>query len=216
MGQHMRPSRGSGRKRGLTFGSRSADKGAMYSSGAPAVAPACARRSRERGQALVEFALIVPLFLFIVVGIIQFGIALNYWLDLQRLANQGARYAVVDHGWENCDKAKQGMATCDDPPGPTLQDYLKKVRTSGGNTVQAKVTFETATPAVGQSVTVKVASCYRLLAILDMAAITLRGTATMRIEQPPSNYGGVGPGNVVVGPNDNDTYADNPCSDPAL
>ena len=55
-----------------------------------------AERSRERGQALVEFALIVPLFLIIVVGIIQFGVGLNYWLDLNRIANQGARWAVVE------------------------------------------------------------------------------------------------------------------------
>ena len=199
---NMGPSRGSGKKRGLTFGSKSVDRGAMDSSGAPAVAPASVRRSREGGQALVEFALIVPLFLFIVVGIIQFGIALNYWLDLQRLANQGARYAVVDHGWENCDKTKQGTGTCP----TTLRDYLKQVRTSGGNTVQAKVTFESTPPAVGQSVTVQVASCFRLLAILDMAAITLRGRATMRIEQPPTNYDPAG----------NHTYGNHPCSDPAL
>jgi hypothetical protein len=178
----------------------------MDSSGTPALARARARWSNERGQALVEFALIVPLFLFIVVGIIQFGIALNYWLDLQRLANQGARYAVVDHGWENCDKTKAGTGTCDDTPGFTLQDYLRKVRTSGGNTVQAKVTFESTPPAVGQSVTVQVASCYRLLSILDMAAITLRGRATMRIEQTPTNYG----------PANDHAYANDPCSDPAL
>ena len=31
------------------------------------------RRGRENGQALVEFAIVVPLFLMIVIGIIQFG-----------------------------------------------------------------------------------------------------------------------------------------------
>ena len=34
----------------------------------------------------------------IVVGIIQFGVGLNFWLDLQRIANQGARWAAVDCG----------------------------------------------------------------------------------------------------------------------
>ena len=53
-------------------------------------------RDRESGQALVEFALILPLFLMIVVGIIQFGVGLNFWLDMQRIANQGARWAVVN------------------------------------------------------------------------------------------------------------------------
>ena len=40
---------------------------------------------------MVEFALILFPLLLIVAGIIQFGIGLNYWLDMQRIANQGAR-----------------------------------------------------------------------------------------------------------------------------
>ena len=73
-----------------------ADKGSMVSA-VRANAPRARRRAeRESGQALVEFALILPLFLLIVVGIIQFGVALNFWLDMQRIANQGARWAVVD------------------------------------------------------------------------------------------------------------------------
>ena len=52
---------------------------------------------RQDGQALVEFALIVPISLMIVVGIIYFGIGLNYWLDMNRTANKEARQAVVNH-----------------------------------------------------------------------------------------------------------------------
>ena len=70
----------------------------MVSTGVRADASRAPRRAeRESGPvALVEFALILPLFLLIVVGIIQFGVALNFWLDMQRIANQGARWAVVD------------------------------------------------------------------------------------------------------------------------
>ena len=45
---------------------------------------------------MVEFALILIPLLTIVVGILQFGIGLNYWLDMNRLSNQGARWAVVN------------------------------------------------------------------------------------------------------------------------
>ena len=44
------------------------------------------RRRNESGQAMVEFALILIPLLILVVGIIQFGIGLNYWLDMNRLA----------------------------------------------------------------------------------------------------------------------------------
>ena len=53
------------------------------------------RKDGERGQAMVEFALILFPLLILVAGIIQFGIGLNYWLDANRIANQGARFAVV-------------------------------------------------------------------------------------------------------------------------
>ena len=58
---------------------------------------------------MVEFALILFPLLILVVGIIQFGIALNYWLDMNRLANQGARWAAVN-GWPNCPRTDP--ATC--------------------------------------------------------------------------------------------------------
>src|SRR3954462_14142851 len=53
-------------------------------------------RRNERGTAVVEFALVsIPLFL-LVLGIVDFGRALNYYNNLTQLAAQGARSAVVD------------------------------------------------------------------------------------------------------------------------
>ena len=55
------------------------------------------RRARtERGTAVVEFALVsIPLFLLIL-GIVDFGRALDYYNNLTQLAAQGARSAAVD------------------------------------------------------------------------------------------------------------------------
>ena len=185
MRESMSPSRGPGRDRGLTFESTCADRGRMGSSSVSPSAPVDAGRSRERGQALVEFALIAPLFLLIVVGIIQFGIGLNYWLDLNRIANQGARFAVVDHGWTNCAKADT-PATCLASPN-RLQDYLRSEPVSGGLNPDAYVCFPTGN-AVGESVQVRVSSDFTFLPILDLGTITLRAKATMRIEQPVTRY----------------------------
>ena len=55
------------------------------------------RRDPESGQATTEFALILIPLLIVVAGIIYFGIGLNYWLDMNRVANQGARWAAVDN-----------------------------------------------------------------------------------------------------------------------
>src|SRR5438270_9364969 len=50
----------------------------------------------ERGVALIEFALVLPLLLLIMFGMIDFGKAFNYWNDETHLANEAARQAVVN------------------------------------------------------------------------------------------------------------------------
>ena len=50
----------------------------------------------KRGQSLVEFALILPLLLIIVLGIIDLGKAFGYKNDETNLANQAARAAAVN------------------------------------------------------------------------------------------------------------------------
>jgi Flp pilus assembly protein TadG len=49
----------------------------------------------EDGQALVELALVIPLLLIVLFGIIDFGLALNQYNDTTNLANLGARAAAV-------------------------------------------------------------------------------------------------------------------------
>jgi hypothetical protein len=151
----------------------------MHSTWKPGHAQKQAARPHERGQALVEFALIAPLFLIIVVGIIQFGIGLNYWLDLNRIANQGARWAAVDK-YPNCN----GVPSSPGCVTPTLVSYLESEPVSGGLQPTAAICFES-TGTVGQPVTVRVETPFTFLPILDLGTVTLRGKATMRIEQVP-------------------------------
>ncbi len=57
---------------------------------------------REDGQAMVEFALILPVFLLILCGIIDFGWLFYNQLSLNNACREGARYAVV-HTAEDAD-----------------------------------------------------------------------------------------------------------------
>src|SRR5689334_7338010 len=50
----------------------------------------------DSGQALVEFALVIPLLLLVLFAIIHFGKAFNYWNDATHLTAEGARYAEVN------------------------------------------------------------------------------------------------------------------------
>ena len=49
----------------------------------------------EKGQSLVEFALLLPVLLLILMGIIQFGIIFNGQVTVTSAAREGARLAVV-------------------------------------------------------------------------------------------------------------------------
>jgi hypothetical protein len=51
--------------------------------------------SKQKGQGLVEFALILPLLLLMVFGIIEFGRMFQAYLTLQHAAREAARYAVT-------------------------------------------------------------------------------------------------------------------------
>ena len=50
----------------------------------------------ESGQALVEFALILPIFLLLLLGIVEFARAWNIYEVLTDAAREGARVSVVD------------------------------------------------------------------------------------------------------------------------
>lgn len=56
------------------------------------------RRARrdDRGAAAVEFALVVPVLLMVVFGIINYGVVFAQQISLNNAARQGVRFGVVD------------------------------------------------------------------------------------------------------------------------
>lgn len=51
--------------------------------------------NKKKGQALVEFAIILPILIFILAGIIEFGMMLNSYLTIQNASREGARYGIM-------------------------------------------------------------------------------------------------------------------------
>ena len=58
---------------------------------------------RERGAALVEFALVAPLFFFVVFGGIEFGLMFRSYLSLQDVSRNAARVAAVERNDPDAD-----------------------------------------------------------------------------------------------------------------
>jgi Flp pilus assembly protein TadG len=53
------------------------------------------RRDRQRGQALVEFALVIPIFLLVIFGLVDLGRAVFVNNTIAEAARDGARYGSV-------------------------------------------------------------------------------------------------------------------------
>jgi Flp pilus assembly protein TadG len=93
------------------------------------------RASRDRGAAAVEFALLLPLLLFLVFGIIDFGRALNAQITLTQAAREGARLAAL--GESNVVSGTQAAAS---GLSPVNVSVVTSCPAGAGAGVNAKVT----------------------------------------------------------------------------
>jgi Flp pilus assembly protein TadG len=100
-----------------------------------------ALRARSRAQALAEFALVAPIFFFLLFGILDFGRYVYYVQILNNAAREGARYAIVHGG--------RSLAPTGPPaPGTVTTDYA-------GENVKA-VVRQYATGVIGDTTTLDI------------------------------------------------------------
>ena len=150
-------------------------------------ARAAGGRDSEAGVALVEFALVLPLLLVLLFAMLDFGKAFNYWIDETHLANEGARWAVVNKN----------------PGSGSLQQYIQQqadtpeLRNGGTSSVPTPlrvcISFPNGTADVGDPVHVSTSVTYNWLPFLGsrvgIAQTTVTGSSTMRLEARPTTYG---------------------------
>ena len=149
------------------------------------------KRTREAGTAVVEFALIVPLLLLVVFGILDFGRALNYLNDSTQLARAGARWAVVDKPVSDLQKADGTPCT------GSLAQCIKDNAVTGemrDNTTVCVDFMGNADPWVGDPVKVTVEVDFTWLPFIGgeglggITSTNMTGSAVMRLEQPPTEF----------------------------
>jgi len=127
----------------------------------------------EGGQSLVEFTLVLPIFLLVLFAIIDFGMAFNAWITVTNSAREGARVGSV--------RAPSG-------------DIEQRVRdTAGSLGADLTVIVTNAEGDPGESVVVDVSYAYSLITpladIMGMISggsiadtLNLSSTADMRLE----------------------------------
>jgi len=154
------------------------------------------RRTRltdERGAALVEFALVLPLLMLLLLGMLDFGKAFTMWIDETHIANASARYAAVN-SWTD----SSGTKTPVDSSISAFEDAMEadgdtqQLRDSFGSGAPdgVKLCFPTGTGEIGDSVRLDVRATYNFLGFLTGIVPSLSGDkpltahSVMRIEKP--------------------------------
>ena len=142
----------------------------MRSTGTITRNPSRQRREGERGQATVEFALILPILVIVLFGTIEFGHAFWTYQQVSAAASEGARRAAVSR---NSDSRDADIETAVTNASPNL---------TGALTVNSASTW-----APGQPVTVTIT--YQLdsigMGLLSTLGFdgTLTSQRTARVEQ---------------------------------
>lgn len=149
------------------------------------------RRADERGTVLVEFAFVLPLLLVLVLGMMDFGTAFNYWIQETHLSNEAARFAVVSRNPCADSTPAPPAAECPNGAGTSLGDYIKKQIPDNMTELRNGITIEIATATAGNPLTVKACYQYSWLPFLSgwigfNPTMQLKGTATMRAERVDS------------------------------
>jgi hypothetical protein len=132
---------------------------------------------------MTEFALIAPVFLLLVVGLLVFGRLFFYWIETNHVANETARWAVVDRNPYG--------------PGQTLQEHARSSATNEfEDNAEVCIDFpegqDMASVEPGDAVRVRVHVPVTFAKFFGFG-VTIRGSATMRVERiqdnvDPQNY----------------------------
>lgn len=157
-------------------------------------------RHTSRGQALVETALILPLFLILFVAVVDMGRAVWATTSLASAAREAARFAIVRGGSSAVCQVGTSAGTVVPPapspacpyPSPSKQsivDAAVGAAVAGGSNVTVTVCYgvgctgntDTGNNARGQPITVVVSSTVDLVvpALLGRTSFTLSGSSTM-------------------------------------
>jgi Flp pilus assembly protein TadG len=132
------------------------------------------RLREERGQSVLEFAFVLPLLVALILFLVEFGLGMNQQEDATQVASQAARLAAV-----NSPLLGGGVASF----------VHGQVDTTPLQSAAVSVCFPNGTANVGDPVRVTVTSQFNITGFfIPAVTIPLAGSATMRLEQVPTNY----------------------------
>lgn len=95
----------------------------------------------QKGQALVEFAIILPILLLLVMGILQFGMMLNSYLTIENVAREGARTGIIGSSDDEIQNLIISTSPNLDPQSLIVTITPSEGIRKSGDTLTVKVTY---------------------------------------------------------------------------
>ena len=117
-----------------------------------------ARAGSKRGQAVIEFTLVVPVLLLIMTGLVSFGFALRNFLVLTNAVNAGAQLLAISRGQttDPCATAYSAIKNA----APSLASGLTLNFVINGTTYTASTSCPAATTNMVQGAFAQVSASY--------------------------------------------------------
>jgi Flp pilus assembly protein TadG len=138
----------------------------------------------QRGQSLLEFALIAPFVLFLLLALVDFGIAIDRRIVLDHAVREGARYASVGgQALSGTPAAKADVVSYTNAQGqaiPTSVDVC--YRNDNGNSLHGDMGDEIQVTANYQYHFVT--GFWAAVGLPAMPPIVMNASATARVESP--------------------------------
>jgi Flp pilus assembly protein TadG len=136
------------------------------------------RRRRSPGQALAEFALVFPVFMLALAGMIDFGIGLYSYNTIINAAREGARLGVTNCTAASCAAAVQARATANSNGLITTSAVTVTCYPAGSTTAEACSSSQ-----AGDDVVVRVNYTYRMIWPLAFGSqIPMTASITMMLD----------------------------------
>ena len=155
----------------------------MTSARRPMIKPRSSGRARPRGQSLVEFALVAPLFFVFLFGIIEAGRFIYFYETLNHATREGARYAIVNGANVDPIGCPSGPpATGSVPCDTTGANVVARVRQAAIGVGSAITVTPTWSPdnGRGSTVTVVASVTYRpLIPLVPLPSITVTAESSL-------------------------------------
>jgi len=136
------------------------------------------RKNRERGAALVEMAVVAPMLLLLVLGIVEFGWKFGEFTELRHAGREAARYAAVSAP----DLTGDGVFTTDDIVVAAC-NALNLSGTASGSITIDQVTGDDIGDTAHIALTIDVESLTNAPIISSFLPTSLSNETTFRLEQ---------------------------------